>query len=268
MKQQIQALVRNPKVIVGSIVVISLTTGGYAGHQFAKNKLKTYYEDISTKEIAEAKEFYGRLYKSDEENNDPVKVLERLHGSEEEEPEIASYQTIVADGPYSAEEDLIVDSDIIVAQTVTTEKIRPTVSRKRHNIFDDNPNGDFDYDVEVTFRTEDKPYIITHDEFFEGEKDYQQSTLTYFEEDDVLADERDQPVPEDTVGEDHLTRFGFGSKDHNIVYVRNDELQIDFEINRSENSYAKEVLGFDDTDTGLKHMNHGMGVLKFRRYDE
>lgn len=267
MMQQIQALVRNPKVIVGSLVVISLAGGGYAGHQYAKNKLKTYYEDIATKEIAEAKDFYGRLYKTDEENASPEIVLERLHGSEAAEA-ITAYRTGEVDGPYSAEADLIVTSDELGAQVHPTD-IRPTYStRVKRAMFDDHPDGIFDYDAEVALRTLTDPYIITNEEFFEGEKDYEQTALTYYREDDVLADERDQPVPEDTVGEEHLTRFGYGSNDHNMVYVRNDTMQIDFEINLSYGSYAQEVLGFDATDTGLKHSNHRMGVLKFRSYDE
>ncbi len=93
-------------------------------------------------------------------------------------------------------------------------------------------------------------------------KNNEQVSLTYFDGDDVLVDDRDQPVPDpdDSIGEDHLGRFGVGSKDNNIVYVRNDRLELDFEILRSNGKYAQEVLGF------IEHSEH-RGVRKFRHDD-
>jgi hypothetical protein len=96
----------------------------------------------------------------------------------------------------------------------------------------------------------------------ENEPDHIQHTLTYFEGDDVLTDEEDQPINEtdDTVGNANLLKFGHGSKDNNIVYVRNEKLDLDFEITRSKGSYIKEVLGFIQHDDRKR-------VRSFRRRD-
>jgi hypothetical protein len=38
-------------------------------------------------------------------------------------------------------------------------------------------------------------------------------------------------------------RFGHGSKDPNVVYIRNPRLEMEMEILRDPSSYEKEVLG-------------------------
>jgi hypothetical protein len=80
----------------------------------------------------------------------------------------------------------------------------------------------------------------------ESEPGYQQVTITFFEGDDVLSDERDQVIEdiEETVGVENLKQFGHGSKDPKIVYIRNDRLELDFEVVQSQNKYVEEVLGF------------------------
>jgi len=46
------------------------------------------------------------------------------------------------------------------------------------------------------------------------------------------------------VGERNLNLFGHGSNDASVVYVRNDKLELIFEVVRSPNSFAEEVHGF------------------------
>jgi hypothetical protein len=125
----------------------------------------------------------------------------------------------------------------------------------------------FDYDEEVKLRTPDKPYIITHDEYFAAEKEYDTQSLTYYEDDDTLVNENDKPVDDlDLVGEDHLARFGHGSKDRKIVYVRNDKLGIDFEIVLAKGSYL-EALGLGPEPNELKHSNQRDARRAFRHGD-
>lgn len=72
-----------------------------------------------------------------------------------------------------------------------------------------------------------KPYVISPDEF--GEQDYNIISLNYYA-DGVLADDFDVIIDdvEATVGEDSLNHFGEYEDDS--VFVRNDELEIDYEI--------------------------------------
>jgi len=82
--------------------------------------------------------------------------------------------------------------------------------------------------------------------------------LTYYTKDDVVCNERDEILAheerETLIGEGNLERFGHGSGDEEIVFVRNDKLEILFEICRSENSYAEEVAGFSHDDLPYRNL--------------
>lgn len=81
-----------------------------------------------------------------------------------------------------------------------------------------------------------KPYIISPDEF--GENEYDIVSLNYYA-DGVLADDFDVIIDdvESTVGTDSLTHFGEYEDDS--VFVRNDELKIDYEILRDTRKFEE-----------------------------
>lgn len=121
----------------------------------------------------------------------------------------------------------------------------------RQNIFDTHGRHPEVEELDTSRRGDGRPYILTLQEFNDGDPEYDQNTLTYYEGDNVLADERDQPINngiETIVGGEGNLRFGHWSEDANVLYIRNDELQIDFEIVRSFGKFAVEVLGFGSED--------------------
>ena len=89
-----------------------------------------------------------------------------------------------------------------------------------------------------------EPYVITFEQFNEEYDRYDKETMTYYAGDDTLADECEGIVDDvnDLVG-DSLSRFGENSEDPDVVYVRNDSLEIDYEIVRSPGLYSEVVLG-------------------------
>lgn len=111
------------------------------------------------------------------------------------------------------------------------------------NIFDTNAVDAIRVSDEAR-RQPGRPYIISVTEFTDNDLGYSQNAISYYAGDHVLADERDQPIPnlDGVVGERNL-RFGDGSGDANVVFVRNDAMQVDFEICQSLGTYAEEVLG-------------------------
>ena len=120
---------------------------------------------------------------------------------------------------------------------------------------------DWDYDVEVPLRTPDKPYIIHVDEYMDKEEvDNRQSTLTYYDGDNILCDTDDTPVydVENIVG---FLRFGHGSKDPNVCYVRNERLMAEYEILRDPGYYQVQILGEALEEKDLKHSKQ---LPKFR----
>jgi hypothetical protein len=145
-------------------------------------------------------------------------------------------------------------------QPGATETEQVEVQRSiEQNVFDSRPAEDltWDYDVEKAERAANpgKPYVIHLDEF--GEEGYSTVCYTYYEDDEILADERDEPVDDvdNLVGLENLQKFGHGSDNVNIVMVRNDSISVDMEIAKSAGKYSDEV-GF---------LQHNYSVEKMRR---
>lgn len=115
-----------------------------------------------------------------------------------------------------------------------------------HNVFA-GTDDDWDHDEEMKDRSEDKPYILHKDEFYENEKEYTQVTLTYYAGDNIIATEDNQIVynHEDVTGP---LRFGHGSGDMNLLFVRNDKSKAEYEIVRHEGLFTTEVLGLEIED--------------------
>lgn len=145
------------------------------------------------------------------------------------------------------------------------QPIEEPVVVKAKNIFEsDDPDTYWDEDEEMHRRETDpgKPYVLTHDEYMLGERDFNQTTLTWYDGDGVLVDEQDMPVEdiEKTVGNENMYRFGHASRDQNVVYIRNERLSLDIEVLKSDGKYSEEVLGF------IEHSDKPK-IRKFRDYD-
>jgi hypothetical protein len=227
-----QAALKQKAALFG-VGIISFSIGAAAGVFFTKKILRGRYEAIADQEIAEAKQFYSVLHNKPE----PSGLAEKYVVPDDEMgAAVSALRKYNSDNP-----------EIVTVESVQEEE-PPVVAVT--NIFVEGKVADadepFDLAYEMTRRTEEAPYVISDEEFFQGEKDYTQNSLTYYQEDDVLVDEREQPIndSDEIVGDHNLLRFGHGSKDKNMVYVRNDRIEIDFEIALSNGSYTKEVLGF------------------------
>lgn len=88
--------------------------------------------------------------------------------------------------------------------------------------------NDIEDEKEEESMKEDKPYVISPNEF--GELDgYETNSLTYFA-DGVLTDDTNTVIDnvDEVVGTDSLTRFGEYEDDS--VFVRNDRHECDYEI--------------------------------------
>jgi hypothetical protein len=110
------------------------------------------------------------------------------------------------------------------------------------NIFGDSADAEWDQEAEESTRTRNAPYVIHKDEFYLDDQNYHQTTLTYYEGDNVLASQEETPVYNFTevIGE---LKFGHGSGDRNVFFVRNDKLKAEYEIIRDTGHYSVEVLG-------------------------
>jgi hypothetical protein len=110
---------------------------------------------------------------------------------------------------------------------------------------DEDEGDDDDSPAEPVVRDTTRPYVISLEEFRDDNETYSKISVTYYVLDDTLTDERDAPIRDTSiVGADYQEHFGEDSNDPDIVHIRNDKLQVDFEIARKNESYTHSVLGY------------------------
>lgn len=121
---------------------------------------------------------------------------------------------------------------------------------------------DWDYTAELAIRDSAIPYVIHVEEFYEeSARPFQRSFLTYYKGDDRLADEHNMVLYNraDIVG-DNLHRFGHGSGNPSIVYIRNEVLEIDYEVVVEERFHNAD----DEDDEPSGSLQHGVAPRRFR----
>lgn len=215
--------------------VVGAGLGAVAGYIFAKRKLETKYSEIAAEEIADMREHYAAKAtaldsEASKTNLDEI-VRERGYA---QSPEITTGPPMAVSPPAAVTEAAEEEEEI-----VETLEVR--------NIFEDHRIEDeWDYHRERASRSPMSPYVIHRDERDDNDA-YDEVTWTYYEEDDVVCNELDEVIAgedrERILGEANLEKFGHGSGDSQIVYVRNDNLEMDIELIKSPNSYAEEVHG-------------------------
>jgi hypothetical protein len=122
-------------------------------------------------------------------------------------------------------------------------------------------DADSEFDPTATVVAKDETnlepdiYVIPKDEYGNDER-YPAIELTYFSYDDVLLDPSGQSIDDvvAVIGDDTLELFGQESEDADTVYIRNEVLGYDYQINRIDAAKPKlkpapsaEVID-DDTD--------------------
>lgn len=163
--------------------------------------------------------------------------------------------------------------DIKESLGIRTESRSDQVARAMHeHVVEYQPPSDavivedeWDYEVEMRNRTGDRPYTIHQDEYMAEESEFTQVTLTYYAGDDVLCDEQDVPIynPESVVGQ---LKFGHGSGDGTLVYVRNPKLEVEYEIQLEPGKYAVEILGAKAEEDILDdEIKHGNAIHRFKK---
>jgi hypothetical protein len=222
-------------------LVAGAVVAGGVTYYVVNRKLQTKYEQIAEEEISQMREhFRARLI------------------AKEEKPDLGGLAEKVQDLGY-VPVDYVSKDETPTAPVADPGAPNTTIdtSPETVNVFEQQkdkalevkePDEGWDYDTERSKRVAGKPYVIHRDE--QEEMGLTQSTFTYYEGDDVLCDERDRVVDarDEILGTDFMEKFGHGSDDPNVVYIRNEDLGVEIEVCRSPNSYAEEVHGFKHSD--------------------
>lgn len=177
-------------------------TGIAVGAAISWKYAETKYKKIAEEEIKSVKETFENRLKNVKRLEDVAKSVIDISEKEKQQKEV----------------DLKEYTDII-----------------KHEEYVQTDQADISKDVKEGKIMADRPYIISPEEF--GENPYYDTiSLTYYS-DKVLTDEDDIEIEDvdGLIGEDSLNHFGEYEDDS--VFVRNDELQTDYEILLDERAY-------------------------------
>lgn len=151
---------------------------------------------------------------------------------------------------YDNEEDILVENDIeMKSETVSGLNInKPNIIDYADKLKKENYTNYSNMEMPLPeaevapIKTKEEnvdketPYVISPDDF--GEEDgYETISLTYYQKNDLVTDDDDEPVEnvDMVVGYESLTHFGEYEDDS--VFVRNDRLKADYEILLDDRDY-------------------------------
>jgi hypothetical protein len=225
---------------------LGVAVGVAGGYFLLSKKLKLKYEAIADEEIANMRTHYDKKLRA-LENREEKALIEDVSTDIKSRTEIDGGKTPYHQMYKGGEGEDEASGDGTVVQ----------------NVFINNSNDDpevamqdaWNIEEELANRSPDVPYVVHRNEHEEGpeNEEYDKYTLTYFEGDDVLCRDDDTIIEDQdgVIGLGNLSRFGHGSGDPNIVYIRNDKLRVDIEVVHSDGKYATEVAGFPEDE--LQH---------------
>lgn len=215
-------------------ILLSFLGGAATGALICFAILKEKYEELANEEIENIKDYYQKEMEKiddayEEELDNLINTMNRDMYEHDKREGTKTYVDYVK--KYSPDE--------IVKDKYYDMPYPDVIDEDYHEddeLPEDPPENDLQYE---------KPFVISREEFDEGYPHFDKITITYYAEDDVLADEQDEIIPdiEAVVGYDSLSRFGDMSDDDCVVYVRNGRLGADYEIILTQESYSESVLG-------------------------
>ena len=212
------------KTVINTLL---FTAGAAIGSVVTWKILKVKYEHITQEEIYSVREEYDRLSKMMKKEIDMCRNITELGQNESEKPENVRENKEDSNNFVFTEQEKIGYSNIANKYRVLTEADTSDDENDK-----EGENGD-----EVPYIN--GPYVISPDEFNSSPPGYNAQPLDYFV-DGILADNWGvQLALEETIGEDALEHFGEYVDD--IVYVRNEREEIDYEVTRDPRTYAESI---------------------------
>lgn len=230
-------------LFIGSVAV-SLFVGGVFGFQYAKQALQEEFDTRLEDEREELRRYYTRKYKRGD--------LETAEKAAETLIEKKTFK-----GPRSGA-DIPEGEPYEAPSEEEREVLQRAVQKLKYDVEQAEPEEKWVADSSASEGSPDDtgPKVITLEEFVPNELEYYQPTWHYYAGDDTLVDEASNVVDEDErdeiIGKGTLKCFGQGSNDIDRVYVRNKDLERDYEITRVHTSYNE-----TGRETPAKKQRHG-----------
>jgi len=233
------------------VSTIAFASGAAVGFLVATKKLEKRYADLAQEEIDSVKEQYGRLTRR-------TKVVQKMSGADFDGDSLEGEDRVI--GVVANEyESMKTRYDLMYKESPS--KVMQQVGENIGNGVDDylrendDLNGDEDdAEIDQEYNPDimvlpgydyDDPYVISIEQFEEECLDHDKLTITWYAEDNTLVDEQDEIIDDVgyTVGEANIDIRNARADHPHTVYVRNERISTDFEIDFNLNSYAEMVLG-------------------------
>lgn len=196
---------------------IMFATGAAIGSVVTWKILKTKYEQITQEEIDSVKYEYGRLARLMQNDNEKVFRDEECDESTE----------------YEHTREFSENDKEMTEYYKLSDNYRSSDDERKNN-----EEGDMGDEDEVPYVN--GPYVISPDDFNNNPPGFNAQALDYFA-DDVLADGWGVILDiDETIGEDAVNHFGEYVDD--IVYVRNERTELDYEVTRDPRTYEEAVI--------------------------
>lgn len=210
--------------------ILLFTVGAAIGSAVTWKVVKTKYEQIVQEEIDSVKEEYSRLTKMMKKE---VEAYHKITGVNQNEID-DDFEEEYDDNSY---DDNVNDDDQSFDEQEMTDYYKISSRYRGESTSEDDEEGDKGKSKEAPYIN--GPYVIAPDDFSTSPPGYSAQALDYFA-DGVLADSWGVQLDvEETIGEDALEHFGDYTDD--IVYVRNERVEIDYEVTRDPRTYAEAV---------------------------
>lgn len=218
----------------------ALVVGAVAGYYYAqkdiKKKFDLFYDEV---ENYESKAFNAG-YKAGRES------LRQEYGEKpkmrlKERDEIEKKGFVIPPSPRSGK---TVYNDILNSYS------KPPLEEVHKALYpeEDEPEEEEAYEeAEIEQPTDALIYQISPQDFFEEMNHYDKITITYYEGDNTLADDRDGIIP------DINTIIGSVPLTEETTYIRNNKMGADFEVIKVEEGYVEVVLGHKPIDEDSYH---------------
>lgn len=249
MNDRIRMIVKHPAFIPSVASAVSFAVGVGVGYFFWHQEETVIVNNVDNGPENDAQQQFD--FEEAAELAEARKLLEEAADTPISSIDAEEYQRISAS--YSEESEMPEDEDVVEA-TELTEAFR---------VFSGNSEG-WDYTIEMALRTPDAPYVVHRDEYFSDTNGLECISLTYYEGDNILVTDDNRPIDNylDVVGE---LKFGHGSNDPNVVYIRNEKRNGQYEVLRHPGHFAVEVMGYEvEAHYAEKDLKHSNEPRRFR----
>ena len=245
---------RKTALIVAGAVVVSATLGALGGFFYAKKVVTEEAEKHADEQIAEVKETYKRIYKSNKGDVSQVQSdaleLTKAEARRRRDAEAEVNQLKFKVAVYENREKQLLD--FIEKSGVNTEDLEiVTDPLDEYDTQSDDPDDviyveNDSYDIQKKAQelqnSDADPYIIKEEDFNNDSNEglYNQMSYSWYAGDNTLSDDTNTPF----VNEDNYANIvGTNFRDHiseeePIIYVRNEQRMEEYEISYKDQKYG------------------------------